>query len=293
MKVHLIDGTYELFRHFFAVPSHINSDGQEIAATRGAVGSLLLLVEEGATHIAVATDEVITSFRNELYAPYKTGEGVDPTLLSQFLLFQEVAAAAGFLVWPMVEFEADDAIATAAVIAKSDPQVEQVIICSPDKDLTQCLTPDRKVVQYDRRKQQILDYEAAQKKFNVPPEAIPDYLALVGDSADGIEGVPHWGAKSAATALSRYGRLEDIPDEPGKWDIALRGAPKLAAVLADRKADAQLFKQLTTLRTDVPNLGHPQSWQWQGPRAGFQQVCHSIDAPRLYEKATRLAGSPN
>lgn len=289
MIVHLIDGTYELFRFFFAVPSRQNAQGQEVGATRGALGGLLNLVEDGATHLAVATDQVITSFRNDLYPNYKTGEGVDPTLLSQFLLFQDAAAAAGFTVWPMVEYEADDALATAAAIAAADPQIERAIICTPDKDLVQCLTPDGKVVQYDRRRQQMIDYHAAQEKFNVPPPAIPDYLALVGDSADGIEGVPHWGAKSASVALSHYGCLEDIPDESGKWQIALRGAPKLAETLAQRRADAELFKRLATLRTDVPDLGTPQSWRWEGPRNDFEELCRLIDAPRLYDKATELA----
>ena len=289
MKIHLVDGTYELFRHFFAVPSHLNSANQEVAATRAAVGSLLLLLEDGATHIAVATDEVITSFRNELYPHYKTGDGIDPALASQFLLFQEVATAAGFAVWPMVEFEADDAIATAAATAQADPQVRQVIICSPDKDFTQCLTPDRKVVQYDRRRQHIIDYEAAREKFGMPPEAMPDYLALVGDSADGIKGITHWGAKSTATALAHYGRLEDIPAEPGKWEVALRGIPKLAASLAEHQADAQLFKQLATLRTDVPGLGAPDEWRWTGPQAGFGELCRQIDAPKLSDRAAALA----
>lgn len=293
MIVHLVDGTYELFRHFFAVPSRVNSDNQEVAAVRGAVGSLLILLEEGATHVAVATDEVIASFRNELYPHYKTGEGVEPALLSQFVLFQEVAQAAGFAVWPMVEFEADDAIATAAAMAAADPQVEQAIICSPDKDMTQCLTPDHKVVQYDRRQKKIITYQDAQTKFGVAPEAIPDYLALVGDSADGIKGIPGWGAKSASTVLTRYGCLEEIPNDPGKWDVALRGIPKLAASLSDRRTEAELFKQLTTLRTDVPNLKDPQSWRWQGPEAEFQQVCQSIHAPSLSEKANRLASARN
>jgi len=293
MMVHLVDGTYELFRHFFAVPSHLNSDKQEVAAVRGAVGSLLILLEQGATHVAVATDEVIASFRNELYPHYKTGEGVDPALLSQFLLFQEVAQAAGFVVWPMVEFEADDAIATAAAVAAAEPQVEQVIICSPDKDLVQCLTPDHKVVQYDRRQKKIVTYQDAQAKFGVAPEAIPDYLALVGDSADGIKGIPGWGAKSASVVLTRYGSLESIPSDPGKWEVALRGIPKLAASLAEGRAEAELFKQLTTLRTDVPDLKSPQSWRWQGPEAEFQQLCRSIDAPSLSEKANRLAGIQN
>lgn len=250
MKVHLVDGTYELFRHFYALPSSRDADGNEIAAVRGVLTSMRSLVAEGATHVGVATDHVIESFRNPLWAGYKTGEGIDPALWSQFPLLEAELAKAGYTVWPMVEFEADDALAAAAAQAAADPRVEQVIIATPDKDLAQCVRGTR-VVQLNRRTKTVYDEAGVIAKFGVPPASIPDYLALVGDSADGFPGLPGWGPKSAATVLARYGHLEAIPREASKWDVRLNGALKLATVLARDFELALLFRTLATLRTDI------------------------------------------
>jgi 5'-3' exonuclease len=234
VDVHLVDGTYELFRYYFAVPSHVNRDGQEVGATRGVLGSMLGLLEDGATHVGVATDHVVESFRNELYAGYKTGEGIEPALRSQFELLEEVLGAAGFAVWAMVRHEADDAMATGAAIAAADARVERVFLCTPDKDLAQCVEGDR-VVQLDRRKGIALGADGIIEKFGVPPASIPDYLGLVGDSADGFPGLPGWGAKSAASVLGRYGHIEAIPEDPESWDVKVRGAAKLGATLLAQK----------------------------------------------------------
>ena len=230
MKVHLVDGTYELFRHFFGAPPHRNVAGQEVAAVRGVVGSVLQLLSEGATHVGVATDHVIESFRNDLWPGYKTGEGVDPDLWSQAWPLEEALVALGVVVWPMVDLEADDALASAAAVAADDDGVEQVIICTPDKDLGQCVRGTR-VVQLDRRKDQLIDEGGVVAKFGVGPTSIPDYLALVGDSADGFPGLAGWGAKSAAAVLARWRHIEDIPGDPADWDVTVRGAAKLAATL--------------------------------------------------------------
>ena len=246
MKVHLVDGTYELFRHFFGAPPHQNSDGAEVAAVRGVVGSVLAMLEEGATHLGVATDHVIESFRNELWPGYKTGEGIDPALWSQAWPLELALEALGVTVWAMEDLEADDALASAAAVANDDPEVEQVLICTPDKDLGQCVQGDR-VVQLDRRKGQLFDEQGVTAKFGVAPSSIPDYLGLVGDSADGFPGLPGWGAKSAAAVLARWGRIEDIPLEHGAWDAEVRGAPKLAATLRDNLELALLFKQIDWL----------------------------------------------
>lgn len=298
MQVHLVDGTYELFRQFFARPSHRTAAGQEVAATRAAVGGLLRLVADGATHVGVATDHVIPSFRNEMYPGYKSGEGVDADLLAQFPLLEEVADAAGFTVWPMTDYEADDALATAAARAATDPAVVRVLICTPDKDLAQCVSDDGRVVQFDRRQGRISDRAGVVERFGVPPASIPDYLALVGDSADGFPGLAGWGAKSAAALLARYGHIEDIPDASGQWDVAVRGAVNLAARLAEGRQEAYLYRRLATLVSDVPGVldntppgaaGAVDSLAWAGPRPGFAKVCRRIDAGRLAEQAAALA----
>ena len=266
MVVHLVDGTYELFRHFYAMPSAKNAAGEEVAAVRGVMHSIRGLVQEGATHIGVATDHVIESFRNHLYAGYKTGEGIAPDLWAQFPLLEEGLEAWGLKVWPMVEFEADDALAAAAVKAADDPRVEQVIICTPDKDLAQCVRGTR-IVQRDRVRRVTRDEAGVVAKFGVPPASIPDYLALVGDSADGYPGLPGWGAKSAAKVLARWGHLDRIPADPRAWDVHVRGAGALAATLAAQRADAMLFRELATLRLDVPVFASIDELRWQGPTA--------------------------
>jgi 5'-3' exonuclease len=258
MNVHLVDGTYELFRAFYAVPSAKTPAGLEVGAVRGLARSMLALLREpGASHVAVAFDHVIESFRNDLFEGYKTGEGIDPELWGQFELAERVCSALGIVVWSMVEFEADDALATAAARFAQLPEVEQVLIASPDKDLAQCVVGTR-VVCLDRMRKKLLDEAAVNTKFGVAPVQIPDYLALVGDSADGIPGVPRWGAKSAAAVLREYGSIEAIPDSAASWRVSLRGAAALAESLAGRRADALLYKRLATLRLDVPlaeNLG--------------------------------------
>jgi 5'-3' exonuclease len=288
VKVHLVDGTYELFRHFFGAPSHVTAAGREVAAVRGVVGSVLGLLGEGATHVGVATDHVIESFRNQLWPGYKTGAGTDPTLLAQFVLLEEALGALGLVVWPMVEREADDALGSAALVAGADGRVDQVIICTPDKDLGQCVRGDR-VVQLDRRKQVLLDEAGVTAKFGVPPASIPDYLALVGDSADGFPGLKGWGAKTAAAVLARYGTIEAIPDAPGQWDVAVRGVPALAATLAEQRELAMRFKELATLRTDPPVIAGVDELRWAGPTADFARICAEIDAPQYPGRAAGLA----
>jgi len=284
MKVHLVDGTYELFRYHFALPSHVTAAGHEVAAARGVVGTCLQMLEGGATHVGVATDHIIESFRNDLWPGYKTSAGVPPELLSQFPLVEEALVAAGFVVFPMVEFEADDALAAAAVVASDDPRVEQVLICTPDKDLGQCVVGDR-VVQLDRRKQQIFDAEGVTAKFGVPPESIPDYLALVGDAADGFPGLPGWGAKSAAAVLARYGHLENIPRAPGQWDIGLRGGAKLSNTLQGNFELALLFRRIATVERDAPTITSVDELEWVGPTDAFAEMCGRLDAPGLLTRA--------
>lgn len=264
MIVHLVDGTYELFRHFYALPSARNHLGEEIAAVRGVMYSIRGLVQDGATHIGVATDHVIESFRNELWPGYKTGEGIDPALLTQFPILEEGLRAWGLTVWPMVEFEADDALASAAAKAADDPRVEQVVICTPDKDLAQCVRGTR-VVQLDRVRKTVRDEAGVVSRFGVPPTSIPDYLALVGDSADGFPGLPGWGPKSAATLLSRYGTVDAIPDDPAEWDVRVPRAAALARTLAEQRDLARLFRTLATLRTDVPVFETVDKLEWRGP----------------------------
>ncbi|MDG2113033.1 MAG: 5'-3' exonuclease H3TH domain-containing protein, partial [Actinomycetota bacterium] len=250
MDVHLIDGTYELFRHYFAVPSRQSSTGVEIGAYRGVLGNVLTLLESGATHVAVATDHVIESFRNDLWPGYKDGSGVELELLVQFGPLEDGLRAMGVAVWPMVEHEADDGMAAGAAMAAADERVEQVLICTVDKDLAQCV--GGKVVQWDRRKDVVLDTAGVREKFGVGPESIADYLGLVGDSADGFPGLPGWGAKSTSTVLDRYVHIEDIPLDVGDWDVTVRSGAKLAATLADQLDLALLFRRIATVEVDAP-----------------------------------------
>ncbi len=263
MDVHLIDGTYELFRHYYALPSARDESGREVAAVRGVLASVLAMVRAGATHIAVATDHVIESFRNRLWPGYKTGEGIEPDLLSQFNLLEETLSAAGIVVWPMVEFEADDALAAAAAIATRDARVDQVIICTPDKDLAQSVRGTR-VVQLNRRTRVTLDEAGVIRKFGVPPESIPDYLALVGDSADGYPGLPGWGAKSSAAVLAKFLHIESIPLDCAEWRVNVANASALARTLATQRDQALLFRTLATLRTDIALFDNVDELQWHG-----------------------------
>jgi 5'-3' exonuclease len=288
MDVHLVDGTYELFRHFFAVPSHVTRDGHEVGAARAVVGSLLMMLEDGATHVGVATDKVIESFRNDLWPTYKDGSGVDPTLLAQFPLLEDTLEAAGFAVFAMVEQEADDALASLARIAAADERVDRVLIATPDKDLAQCVV-DGRVWQYDRRKGTVSGVAEVIEKFGVPPASIPDWLALVGDSADGFPGVPGWGAKSAAAVLARWGDIESIPADPADWDVSVRGAARLAESLAEHREEARLFRVLATLVDDLDLITDVEELRWTGPAEGFDRVAAALDAPALAERANRLA----
>ena len=288
MRAFLVDGTYELFRHFFPLPSHTTADGQEVAAVRGVLGSVVQLLEQGVTHVGVATDHVIVSFRNRLYAGYKTGAGVPPELLSQFGLLEQALAAMGVVVWAMVELEADDALASAAAVCADDPECEQVVICTPDKDLAQCVR-DGHVVQVDRRTDTVTDEAGVEKKYGVLPESIPDWLALVGDSADGFPGLKGWGAKSAAAVLRRYRHVEDIPDAVGQWEVSVRGSGMLAATLAAHRADAALFKDLATLRIDRSLLANAEALRWTGPTPEFAALCARIDAPGVLRRVNALA----
>lgn len=276
MKIYLVDGTYELFRHHFGAPPKRAPDGREVGATLGLLRSLLALITRPDTaYVACAFDHVIQSFRNDLYPGYKTGAGVDPNLIAQFPLAEEAVSALGLVVWSMVEFEADDAIATATARFKDEPVVEQVVICSPDKDLAQ-LVSGSQVVCWDRRREIILDEAGVLEKFGVLPASIPDWLALVGDSADGYPGIPGWGAKSAATVLSRYSHLESIPDRPEEWGLGLSRAARLAESLAQHRDDALLFKQLATLRVDVPLREQPGDLEWQGAHERLKAVCYQL-----------------
>src|ERR1700722_18827297 len=289
MRVHLVDGTYELFRHFFGAPSHVTASGHEVAATRGVLASVLALLEEGATHVGVATDHVIESFRNDLWPGYKTGDGVDPVLWAQSEPVERALVAMGVATWPMVDLEADDAMASAAAVAAADPAVEQVIICTPDKDLGQCVV-DHRVVQLDRRRNLLLDEDGVRAKFGVDPASIPDYLALVGDSADGFPGIAGFGAKTAAAVLARYGHLEAIPRAAGQWEVGVRGAPKLAATLVAEWDRALLFRDLATLRRDPPIISSVEELRWVGPTAEFARIADFLEAPGVAARAGRAAG---
>ena len=289
MEIHLVDGTYELFRHYFAVPSHKTSEGVEVAATRGVLGTLVRLLEDGATHVGVATDHVVESFRNDLFDGYKTGEGTPPEIMSQFPLVEALVEAAGFITFPMIEFEADDALASAARIAKEDPSVNRILICSPDKDLAQCVTDDGRVVQFDRRQEVIYDAAGVREKFGVSPSSIPDFLALVGDSADGIPGLPGWGAKSSSLLLACYGTIEKIPLDPNKWDVPVRGAEKLAETLSQNFKKAQLYKDLTILRDNVSVMSNVSELEWVAPKEYFTELCDRLDASKLAERLKNLS----
>jgi len=288
MRVFLVDGTYELFRHYYGVPPHRTAEGAEVAATRGVLWSMLRMLEEGVTHLGVATDHVIESFRNRLWPTYKSSAGLDPQLLGQFGLLEVALEAMGVVVWPMVELEADDALAGAAAVAADDPAVEQVVICTPDKDLGQCVRGTR-VVQLDRRRRVVYDEAGVAAKFGVGPASIPDYLALVGDSADGYPGLPGWGAKSAAAVLARYGHIEQVPASPAEWAVPLRNRPALAATLRDQRRQALLFKDLATLRADRSLLEGADRLRWTGPTELFAEVCSRIDARGLATAAAKLA----
>lgn len=292
MNVHLIDGTYELFRYFFAVPSAKDNNGQEIGAVRGVLGSVFSMIEAGSTHIGVATDHVVESFRNDLYAGYKTSEGVAPELLSQFPILEEALQAMGVMVWPMTYFEADDALSSAASKSAQDPRVVQVLICTPDKDLSQCVVGTR-VVQVDRRREITRDEAGVVAKFGVGPQSIPDYLAVTGDSADGYPGIAGWGAKAAAAVLSRYPRLEDIPKDCRQWDSGIKRSRTLADSLFAAWDDALLFRTLATLRLDAPVFDSVDALKWEKPVPEFEKVCQRLRANDLYRRVSSraLAGS--
>jgi len=288
MDVYLIDGTYELFRYFYAVPASQDSSGQEIGAVRGVLGSVLSMLEAGATHLGVATDHVVESFRNELYPGYKTSEGVPPELLSQFPILEEALQSMGVAVWPMVEFEADDALASAAAKAALDQRVRQVLICTPDKDLSQSVVGTR-IVQLDRRRNIVRDEDGVEAKFGVKPASIPDYLAVVGDSADGYPGIAGWGAKAAAQALSRYPHLENIPKDWREWNPTIKRARPLAESLFGAWDDALLFRTLATLRTDAPVFATVDDLRWTGPRPEFEEYGHRLKSPELHRRASTKA----
>jgi len=285
MQVHLVDGTYELFRHYYARPEQIDADGIDVGAVRGVVMSVLDLLDAGATHVGVATDHVIESFRNDLWIGYKDGSGIDPVLFTQFPILEDALRALGVAVWPEVELEADDALASACAVAVADERVERVLICTPDKDLAQCVQ-DPLVVQWDRRQDIRYDEAGVLAKFGVPPASIPDWLALVGDSADGFPGLPGWGAKSAATVLARYGSIDAIPEPP--WDVTVRGEAKLAATLAGAREAAELFRVLATLRTDG-DVGDVDDWRWTGPTPEFAAWAGRLGSDRLATRAEKLS----
>lgn len=275
MDVYLIDGTYELFRHYYAVPSARDQHGREVGAVRGVLVSLLSFMRPG-THIGVATDHVIESFRNRLWPGYKTGAGIPPDLFQQFPLLEEMLSALGVAVWPMVEYEADDALAAAAEKAAADVRVERVLICTPDKDLAQSVRGTR-VVQMDRRRRTIRDEAGVVERFGVPPASIPDYLALVGDAADGYPGLPGWGAKSAATVLAKFGHLESIPADATAWGVNASRPGALAATLQRQRDVAWLFRDLATLRTDIPLFDTVDQLRWTGPTPAFAPLAERLD----------------
>ena len=287
MKIHLVDGTYELFRSHFGAPPKKSPDGREVGATLGLVRSLMLLLSSpDVTHVAVAFDHVIESFRNKLYASYKTGAGVDPDLMAQFSLAEKAVSALGLVVWPMVKFEADDAIATATTRFKKNKSVEQIVICSVDKDLTQMVEGDR-IVCWDRRREVILDEKGVVEKFGVGPESIPDFLALVGDSADGYPGIQGWGEKSTSTVLSKYKHIESIPNDPNQLGLGLGRATTLVENLQKNFDDALLFRELATLRTDVPLKETLADLKWQGAYPRLKKFCHELGDERIPERVTK------
>ncbi len=297
MKVYLVDGTYELFRHYFAVPKARDAKGREVGAVRGVLASLLGMMRDGAEYVGVATDHVVESFRNNLWAGYKTSEGVEPDLLSQFPVLEEVLTAAGIEVWPMVEFEADDALASAAMQSLRDRRVEQVVICTPDKDLAQCVQGSR-VVQFIRRGGVTVDEAGVIAKFGVPPASIPDYLALVGDSADGYPGLPGWGAKSTAAVLAKFGHIESIPVSARDWHVNVLNSSSLADTLVRERKLALHFRTLATLKNDIPLFTNVDRLRWTGPRADFDAIGRLLDKavtekkPKPRTKAT-LRSAPS
>ncbi|MFZ0804731.1 MAG: 5'-3' exonuclease H3TH domain-containing protein [Candidatus Sulfotelmatobacter sp.] len=290
MEIYLVDGTYELFRHYYALPSARDENGREVAAVRGVLSSVLGMIKAGATHIAIATDHIIESFRNRLWAGYKTGEGIDPDLRAQFPLLEEVLAAPGVVVWPMVEFEADDAIAAAAVAAGKQKDVTRVIICTPDKDLAQCVSGSR-IVQLNRRTRVTLDENGVIQKFGVSPESIPDYLALVGDAADGYPGLRGWGAKSSSAVLAKFRHLESIPKDYSEWRVNAAGASALADTLYREWDQALLFRRLATLRTDIALFKDVEELRWNGPAAAFDEWSARLDAARIEKRELGAAQS--
>jgi 5'-3' exonuclease len=283
MEVHLIDGTYELFRHFYALPSAKDSEGREVAAVRGVLASLLSMMQAGRTYIGVATDHVIESFRNRMWPGYKTGQGVDPELLAQFSLLEETLNALGVVVWAMEEYEADDALASAAFLAREDIRVKRVVISTPDKDLAQCVQGTR-VVQLDRRRRLERDEQGVIQKFGVKPTSIPDYLALVGDTADGYPGLPGWGAKSTAAVLSRFGKLEAIPPNAQDWHVSVSNMRSLSEVFNDKRDLAFLFRDLATLRTDLPLFATVDDLLWRGPTPAFPLIAERLDKAKFSMK---------
>ena len=288
MRIHLIDGTYELFRHFFGAPPHINSKGQDVGAVRAVASSMLSMVNQGATHIGIATDHVVTSFRNELYDGYKDGSDLDPVILGQFNLLEEVLDSLGFMIFPMVDFEADDGLGAAARKAALNPDVEQVIICTPDKDLGQCLTQDEKIIQYDRRKELRITYETVIEKFGVAPESIPDYLGLVGDTADGFPGIKGWGAKSSATLLSHYHHIENIPNDHMEWAMQVRSSQKLSETLNTDYELALLFKLIATIDYEAPTFEKVSELKWNGPKDNYENILKSIDGDRILQRLDKM-----
>ena len=277
MKVHLVDGTYELFRAWFGVPPSTSPGGQEVGATRGFLRSMAAMLRDPeVTHVGCAFDHTVESFRNELFDGYKTGEGLEPDLFAQFPLAERASDALGLATWPMIEFEADDALAAAAAKFHAHPNVDQVVICSPDKDLCQCVH-DSEVVTLDRRREILLDADGVREKFGVSPESIPDYLALVGDAADGIPGIPRWGAKSTAKVLARFKHIEAIPDDSEEWGVQVRGAKTLAENLRVQRDDAKLYRKLATLRTDAPIAESIDELRWDGPdRGALRALCDEL-----------------
>lgn len=287
MDVYLIDGTYELFRHFFAVPAAADVNGQDIGAVRGVLASVLSMIERGAVYLGVATDHVVESFRNDLYPGYKTSKGVPEELLAQFPVLEEALQAMGVVVWPMVYYEADDALASAAVKAAQDERVGQVIICTPDKDLAQCVVGTR-IVQLDRRRDIVRNEAGVMEKFGVNPQSIPDYLAVVGDAADNFPGVPGWGVKAAALAFSQYPHLENIPKDWREWHPSIRKARVLSESLFNAWNDALLFRTLATLRLDVPVFNVVEDLRWKGPRENFEEQCRRMNARNILDRAGKI-----
>jgi len=287
MQIHVVDGTYELFRAYYGAPEKEAPDGREIGATIALGRTLLgLVANEGATHVGVAFDHVVESFRNELFDGYKTGEGIDPDLFAQFELAEQMTAALGFVVWPMVEFEADDALATAAALYGKDERVGRVLICSPDKDLAQCVE-DQRIVLIDRRRRLVIDDAGVKEKYGVPPASIPDWLALVGDASDGIPGVPRWGARSSAVALTACGHVEAIPDDPQDWSFKVRGAAGLAESLRSHREEVTLYKTLATLRRDVPLEQSLEDLEWRGARLDdLKHFCRDLGDDDLPSRVT-------